>query len=428
MTTSRLLALGACFIGLLGGCHTVQLDSDPPGARVYVDGTYWGTTPCSHTWVLGQKASGYHAAMVLPGYDLSECPELPRSAAIDPVESLMTSAPAAAKISVNGNLVGTSPLFRNLPFPQSIRAVWSEEVLAKSKYRPEGAGQTSLVQTPPPPDAQPVAGPVRNRFAVVIGVSEYKFRGKWGLGNLRYAARDADALANYLQTPVGGRFDHVSLLTDEQATTRNIKIALREKLRGVQADDLVLVYWSGHGGPDPHETDKLYLITHDTDPEHMPSTAYSMDEFKADLASLSAKRVLILADTCHSAGISDPKIGLRGPKDNKIVEGIKGVYVAPEAASEAGPLKMIFTSCEAGEFSIESSELGGGHGAFTWFLLQGLQGSADQTKFGGDADGNVTLGEVIEYTRDQVKRFTGNQQHPDTAGRFDRNLLMGASK
>ena len=89
---------------------------------------------------------------------------------------------------------------------------------------------------------------------------------------------------------------------------------------------------------------------------------------------------------------------------------------------------MIFTSCEAGEYSRETDKLGGGHGVFTWYLLQGLKGQADTPKGGGDGDGHVTLGEVIEYTRDQVKRYTGNRQHPDTAGRFDRQLLMGAAK
>ena len=89
---------------------------------------------------------------------------------------------------------------------------------------------------------------------------------------------------------------------------------------------------------------------------------------------------------------------------------------------------MIFTSCETGEVSRESSKLGGGHGVFTYYLLQGLKGQADKSKYGGDENQKVTLGEVIEYTRDQVKRFTGNQQHPDTAGRFDRNLPMGVVK
>ena len=40
-------------------------------------------------------------------------------------------------------------------------------------------------------------------------------------------------------------------------------------------------------------------------------------------------------------------------------------------------------------------------------------------------NGTVASGEPIEHTRDAVKDTTGNQQHPDTAGRFDRELIMG---
>ena len=265
---------------------------------------------------------------------------------------------------------------------------------------------------------------VRQKLAIVVGISAYENRGKWNLTNLRYARRDAEALTAHLKS---GGFDQVITLTDAQATTRNLKMAMREKLRGVQKDDFVLIFWAGHGSPDPHEPEKLYLITHDTDPRHMASTAYAMNEFKADNAALKAKRVLVIADACHSAGISDPKIGIRGAKGNKIVDGIRGVYVGSSKPS-GGPMRMIFTSCEAGEVSRESSDLGGGHGVFTWFLLQALAGKADQVANGGNGNGKVELGEVIEYTRDKVKRFTGNQQHPDTAGRFDRNLIMGVTK
>jgi uncharacterized caspase-like protein len=413
----------ACLLAafLAGGCHTVSMDSNPPGAQVFVDGEYWGTTPCTHTWVLGQKAGGFTAAMVLPGYQYSDCPLLPRGTTIAPDETLMTSAPGGAQVFVNGTYVGNSPIFRNLFFPASIRAAW-----------PKDAAAAATPPAKPPAEAQvasanALAG-VRRRYAVIIGINDYKFRGKWNLGNLRYAVEDAKALSEYLQDPAGGRFDNVLFLADQQATTTNIKVALRENLREAQKDDLVVIYWSGHGGADPHDAKSLYLITHDTDPEHMASTAYAMDEFKADLGRLQPQRVLILADTCHSAGITDPRIGARGQQPNKIVEGIKGVYVAPAKPDTPGPIWMIFTSCEAGEVSLESSDLSGGHGAFTHYLLEGLKGKADLTKSGGNGDGKVDLGEVIEYTRDQVKRFTRNQQHPDTAGRFDRNLVLGQSK
>ncbi len=421
MSMRPLSALGSCVIALACGCHTVRIESDPPGALAYWDGKYYGRTPIVHTWYLGQKAYGFDTKMVLPGYDVSECPPIERGYLV--TETSLSTAPSGAMCYVDGVFVGSTPGFHHLRFPRLIRVVWPKEVLANSKYRPEGAPGFAA-----PAAAKPRVGSVRSRFAVLVGLSRYKFRGKWGLSDLRYAGADAKALAAYLRSERGGRFDHVILLTDEQATTRNIKIAIREKLRGAQRDDLIVISWSGHGGPDPQEPKKLYLITHDTDPAHMASTAYGMDEFKRDVSRLEARRMLILADTCHSAGISDPQVGLRGPKDNKIVEGIKGVYVASAKSSATPPMWMIFTSCEAREYSRETEKLGTGHGVFTWYLLQGLKGGADTPKCGGDGDGRVTLGEVIEYTRDQVKRYTGNQQHPDTAGRFDRTLLMGTAK
>jgi uncharacterized caspase-like protein len=283
-----------------------------------------------------------------------------------------------------------------------------------------------VAKAPPPPSV--TATGISKRFAVAVGINAYQYRGKWSLMNLRYAARDAEALARHLQSEKGGRFDRVILLTDRDATTRNLKIALREELRGVQEGDFVVIFWAGHGSPDPHDPKSLYLLTYDTDPEHMASTAYSMEEFKTDVGRLRANRVLVLADACHSAGVSDPRMGLRGDRPNKIVEGIRGVHVKPGSGASTAAMRMIFTSCETGETSREDSELGEGHGVFTFFLLQALKGEADLPGNAGNGDGRITLGEVIEYTRDQVKRYTGNQQHPDTAGRFDRGVMMGTAR
>ena len=274
---------------------------------------------------------------------------------------------------------------------------------------------------PPPVDVG-----VSKKWAVVIGISEYRQRGKWGLANLRYARRDAEAMAEYLRAPTGGRFDSVNLLVDQGATAQAIRAALREDLRGVQENDLVLIYWAGHGMADPHEPARLYLLGHDTDPAHMPSTGYAMEQFQQDIQNLHTQRVLIFADACHSAGLSDPAQTTRGTTTNKIAEGLRGIKVegVPRPSPPAGQCHLIFTSCEAGEQSLESAELEGGHGIFTYFLLDALCGAADRRDNGGNADGRVTLGEMLEYTVDKVKRFSENRQHPDTAGRFDRNLAL----
>ncbi len=46
-----------------------------------------------------------------------------------------------------------------------------------------------------------------------------------------------------------------------------------------------------------------------------------------------------------------------------------------------------------------------------------------------DANGIVTLGEVIRYTDEKVRRETKSAQHPSVAGeKYDPNLPMGVVK
>src|SRR3989338_5184466 len=71
---------------------------------------------------------------------------------------------------------------------------------------------------------------------------------------------------------------------------------------------------------------------------------------------------------------------------------------------------------------IESKQWGGGHGAFTYFLLEGLKGNADLE---GNRNGIVNLAESFDFLEEKVKRATQNAQHPGTAGNFDNNLPLG---
>jgi uncharacterized caspase-like protein len=80
--------------------------------------------------------------------------------------------------------------------------------------------------------------------------------------------------------------------------------------------------------------------------------------------------------------------------------------------SRAGRISL--TASESGELSQESTKWGGGHGVFTYFLVEGLKGSADV-----NADGLVTLGELIQYSSSNVTKETASAQHPDTAGKID---------
>jgi hypothetical protein len=55
-----------------------------------------------------------------------------------------------------------------------------------------------------------------------------------------------------------------------------------------------------------------------------------------------------------------------------------------------------------------------------YFLLKGLEEEADYNK-----DTRVTLGELIPYLSEQVRRETRNAQNPTGAGKFDSALSIG---
>jgi len=273
------------------------------------------------------------------------------------------------------------------------------------------------------PSMAPVAaagvriGPVARRYAVIVGLSRYKYASR-ELPALRYADRDARALSDFLMTSAGGGFDprNIKLLLNENAMYKNVRSALFEFLKDATDNDLVVIYFAGHGLPDPRRLSNLYLACYDTDPSHIPSTGLPMrDIYSALEHHIESKRVVVLADACHSAGIADPR-GTRG------VRGI-AINAALSGLSSIKPTCAIFTSSEGYELSQEDQRWGGGHGVFTWALLKAMKGEADGYA-GMPADGKVTLGELVEYTRDIVCRETKNAQHPYISGTYDRDLPM----
>ena len=156
-----------------------------------------------------------------------------------------------------------------------------------------------------------------DRWAIVVGISEYKDKSL----NLKYAHRDAEALYELLLTPSGGGFEqeHVKKLVNEEATTANITRALRSFLKKPAKEDIVLIYFACHGAPDVDRPGIVYLLTHDVDPKDISGTALPMREIDLSLReNLLAERVIILADTCHSAAIGGG-IGRRDASDNSAV-------------------------------------------------------------------------------------------------------------
>ena len=73
------------------------------------------------------------------------------------------------------------------------------------------------------------------------------------------------------------------------------------------------------------------------------------------------------------------------------------------------------------ERSFESADWGGGHGIFTYYVVKGLDGEADET-----GDGIVTADELADYTYRNVREATKGQQNPTSdQGNFDPQHAAG---
>lgn len=249
---------------------------------------------------------------------------------------------------------------------------------------------------------------IGKRWAVAIGISQYLYARK-GIRPLQYAHRDASEFIKFLHTPQGGGFHpaHTKLLINEQASTRNVRSALFTFLKQAKKDDLVIIYFAGHGAPEPGRTDNLYLITYDSDPEDLASTAFPMWDMETALKRyIVAERVIVIADACHSAGVSG-EIGLRAVGNANLIN----VYL--ENLQKTKPGRVIITASEANQLSREGPEWDG-HGVFTYFLLRGLKGQADS-----DGSGVITIAEAFNYVYNRVRRATSSMQHPNIQGKFD---------
>lgn len=269
---------------------------------------------------------------------------------------------------------------------------------------------------PQPLPDQYFSKPDITRYAVIIGISKFKDS---NIPELKYAVNDAEAFRNYLLSPFGGSFDNrnIRFLKNENATQKNIKEAITTFLKKTTGDDLVIIFIAGHGVDDLDRPGNFYLLTHDTEIDKLASTAYNMDYMNSDMKRyISAEKLILLADTCHSGAININNLQLR-PR------GVSNNFnTAISAISHSKNGWAMITASRAGEVALEFETSEKGHGVFTYYLLDGLYGKADIT---GNYNGIITITEAFDYVEGRVKYATRNLQHPVISGDFDYNLPIG---
>ncbi len=256
---------------------------------------------------------------------------------------------------------------------------------------------------PPETTAPTPTGVVPQSYALVVGIAHYA--NLPASAQLRYPDRDAQSIYTTLISQQGGEFpaNHVHMLTNDQATQANILRELETWLPSVSTpNDRILIYFAGHGFI---SGGKGYLAPYDTDLHHLSTTAIPMDTLGELIGTkIQGKWKVLMTDACHSGAITpetDPT------QLNHLLLDLRQSLFSLTASRDR-------------EQSFESPDWGGGHGIFTYYVVNGLQGAAD-----ANADGVVTADELAEYVHENVRQATKGQQNPTSErGSFDPNMVL----
>jgi len=221
------------------------------------------------------------------------------------------------------------------------------------------------------------------RFALIIGSSEFEDA---GLAQLK--APDADVAA---LTEIGG-FDEVKTLVNEPFAA--IYPAIAHFFAAKKRDDLLLLYFSGHGVLD--DQGRLFLAVKNTRRDLLRGTAVPATFVSDEMDGSNSRRQVLVLDCCHSGAFA------RGAK------GVVGASVGTAATFQGtGYGRIVLTATDATQYAWEGDQVIGQaqNSVFTHYLIQGLQtGEAD-----ADRDGKVTLDELYDYVYARVVNETPKQ-------------------
>ncbi len=273
-----------------------------------------------------------------------------------------------------------------------VRGYWSEGTfVSEQKYEKESKESPSHLKTF-------TLNPEVEVWAVIVGVADYDH-----MPVLRYTDDDAYRMYAFFKSPEGGALDdeHVKILVDEAATKENVLGTMRNVFARAKENDLVILYFSGHGL-------KGSFLPIDFDGYNQK---LYHEEINDIFAQSEAKYKLCIADACHSGSL----LAMRG---DKIPDALRTYYTTLAQAESGSALLM---SSKSDETSLESSGLR--QGVFSHFLIRGLKGEAD-----GNNDKVVTIEELYDFVYFNVRAYTGKRQSPIMMGKYDHNMTIAVRR
>jgi len=231
-------------------------------------------------------------------------------------------------------------------------------------------------------------------WAMLIGCEAYEKAPR-----LRYIVNDVNALEQALCQRGDFNRRHVKAIHDrsfgQRPTREGMEKAVQEFLVRPQSGDRLVVYFSGHGFRD--DEGDLYLAPLDCDPSDPQNTGVPVRWLREQVASSKAETKIVILDACHAGSERSVSAGRRDAGSEDVGEAFRDldrvVTIASSAASQPSRLDPDHE-----------------HSLFTYWLIEGLKGSADSSR-----DGVVSIDELFGFVHQAVSlrsESLGGRQTP----------------
>lgn len=243
------------------------------------------------------------------------------------------------------------------------------------------------------------------RLALLIATSSYDDA---AFGRLRAPDADIEALRDVLADPTVGGYA-VDVLSN--AASHEVNQAIEEFFAEAKLDDLVLLYFSGHGFK--NDAGRLYLITRESRQRRLDSTAVSAQFVRDQLDRCRSRRKVVILDCCYAGAF--PPGATRGAEHVDVLGGLSGRGCAVITASSA--LEYAFEA-DGNSSPVSQAQ----PSVFTGALIDGLAtGSADI-----DGDGLIDIDELYDHVYKRVKSVVP-QQTPGQSSQLEGSLYVATS-
>ena len=220
------------------------------------------------------------------------------------------------------------------------------------------------------------------RRALLIACDEFQDS---SFENLTFPRTDAERLSAALSNEKLCFFDEAQVL--QNPSLQDVRRSVYRMATAAERDDLILLYYTGHGALD--QDGSLALILPNTEADLLGATSLVADDIKRAFNQSRAQQKVLIFDCCYAGAVGSAK--MKGNAANclqSLAQETSGTY--------------ILTASTRFQPAYEQTDLGGS--VLTSCLLEGVvKGEA-----ANDAD-EITLSALASYVKTQAPRYGAQQ-------------------